>query len=89
MYFKSNFQCGGPGSFPGNEVMNLLVNFFESCNERIMGKETEGRGSTVKWGKTPLKEGVCLCVGGEGREICENPVRFSLNDGPTETVEYM
>ena len=28
--------------------MNLLVNFFEGCNEGIMGKETEGRGSTVE-----------------------------------------
>ena len=34
--------------FPEEEVMNLLVNFFEGCNEAIMGKETEGRGSTVK-----------------------------------------
>ena len=34
--------------FPEGEVMNLLVNFFEGCNEGIMGKETEGRGSTVK-----------------------------------------
>ena len=24
--------------------MNLLVNFFEDCNEGTMGKETEGRG---------------------------------------------
>ena len=54
--------------------MNLLVNFFEDCNEEIMGKETEGKSSTVKWGETPK---------------CENPVRFSLNDGPMETIEYM
>ena len=45
--------------------MNLLVNFFEGCNEGIMGKETEGRGSTVKWGKTPL-EGGGVGVEGEG-----------------------
>ena len=45
--------------------MNLLVNFFEGCNERIMGKETEGRGSTVKWGETPLEgDGVCVWEGG-------------------------
>ena len=45
--------------------MNLLVNFFEGCNKRIMGKETEGRGSTVKWGKTPLEgDGVCVWEGG-------------------------
>ena len=37
--------------------MNLFVNFFEGCNERLMGKETEGRGSTVKWGETPLERG--------------------------------
>ena len=43
--------------------MNLLVNFFEGCNEGIMGKETEGRGSTVKWGETPLE---ASCVGGRG-----------------------
>ena len=28
--------------------MNLLVNFFEGCKEQIMGKETEGRGSTAR-----------------------------------------
>ena len=27
---------------------------------------------------------VCVCVGGV---VCENPVRFSLNDGSMETVE--
>ena len=34
---------------------------------------------------------VCVCVWGGGgwRGVCENPVRFSLNDGPMETVEYM
>ena len=37
--------------------MNLLVNFFEGCNKGIMGKETEARGSTVKWGETPLERG--------------------------------
>ena len=55
--------------------MNLLVNFFESCNEGILGKETEGRDSTVKWGGNAVRGGWCVCVGGE---ICENPVRFSL-----------
>ena len=35
--------------------MNLLVNFFESCNEGILSKETEGRDSMVKWGETPLE----------------------------------
>ena len=28
-----------------------------------------------------------MCVYGRG--VYENPVRFSLNDGPMETVEYM
>ena len=37
--------------------MNLLVNFFEGCNEGILVKETEGRGSTVKRGETPLEGG--------------------------------
>ena len=50
--------------------MNLL-NFFEGCNEGIMGKETERRGSTVKWREAPL----------QGIGVCENPERFSLNDG--------
>ena len=49
--------------------MNLVVNFFKGCNEGIMGKETEERGSTVKWGETLLEGG---SIGG-----CENPVRFS------------
>ena len=43
---------------PQEEIMNLLVNFFESCNEEIMGKETEGRGSTVNWSGRPLDGGV-------------------------------
>ena len=28
-------------------------------------------------------------VRGGGGKVCENPVRFSLNDGSVETVEYM
>ena len=43
--------------FLEGKVMNLLVNFLEGCNEGIMGKETEARGSTVKWGETPLEGG--------------------------------
>ena len=70
--------------FLEGEFMNLLVNFFEGCNEGIIGNETEGRGSTVKWGKMSIEGG-----GGKGG-LCENFVRFSLNnDGPMETVEYM
>ena len=42
--------------------MTLLVNFCEGSNEEIMGKETKGRGSTVKWREMPL-EGVVY--GGE------------------------
>ena len=74
--------------FPEGEVMNLLVNFFEGCNEGIMSKETGGRGSTVKWGKTLLEQGGGG-GGGGGGGVCENPVRFSLNDGPMEIVECM
>ena len=36
----------------------------------------------MKWGKTPLE-------GGRGGGVCENPVRFFLNDGPLKTVDYM
>ena len=36
-------------------------------------------------GETPL-EGVMWW---RGWGVCESPVRFSLNDGPMETVEYM
>ena len=36
---------------PEGEAMNLRVNFFEVCNEGIMGKKTEGSDSTKKWGK--------------------------------------
>ena len=49
--------------------MNLLVNFFEDCNEGIMGKETEGRG---------VLQSIRGWMGGGGGE---NPLRFSLNDG--------
>ena len=57
MVSKSNFQCGGPESFPGRAGYEFTCQFFEGCNEGIMGKETEGRGSTVKWGETPLEGG--------------------------------
>ena len=43
--------------------MYILVNFFEGCNEGIMDKETEGRGSTGKWGEAPLEGVVCGLVG--------------------------
>ena len=69
--------------------MNLLVNFFEGCNEGIIGKETKGRGSTVQLGNNVRGGGGCVCVRGRGEGVCENPVRFSLNDCPMETVEYM
>ena len=48
--------------FPEGEVMNLLLNFFEGSFEGIMGKETEGKDSSVKWEKTGL-EGVSVGVG--------------------------
>ena len=63
--------------------MNLLFNIFEGCHEGIMAKETKGIGSVVKYRKTPSERG------GEGGGVCENPVRFSLNDCPMETVKYM
>ena len=63
--------------------MNLLFNIFEGCNEGIMVNETEGVRSVVKWEKTPLERS------GEGGGVCENSVRFSLNDGPMETVKYV
>ena len=66
MVSKSNFKCGGLDHFPEGEVMNLLVDFFEDCNEGIMSKETGRRGSTVKWEETLLERVVCVCVvGGE------------------------
>ena len=37
----------------------------------------------VKWVKKLLEKG------SERKGLCENPVRFSLNDGPMETVKYM
>ena len=40
--------------FPEGEVMNILGNFFEGCNKGVMGKKTEGRGPTVKWGEMSL-----------------------------------
>ena len=40
--------------------MNLLINFFEGCNEGVMGKETEGRGSTVKRFYAVRGGGVCV-----------------------------
>ena len=56
MVSKSNFQCAGPGSFPGRAGYEFTCRFFfEGCNEGIKGKETEGRGSTLKWGETPLE----------------------------------
>ena len=63
--------------------MNLLFNIFEGCHEGIMAKETEGIGYVVKQRKTSLERG------GEGAGVCENPVRFSSNDCPMETVKYV
>ena len=64
--------------------MNLLVYFSEGCNEGIMVWETEGRGFYGEIGGNAVRGGWC---NGGGRGVCENPVRFSLNDGPMETVE--
>ena len=50
--------------------MNLLVSFFEGCNEGIMGKETEGRGSIVKWEEMLLDGGG---VRGYVRILCDSP----------------
>ena len=66
MVSKTNFQCGRQDCLPGGEVMNLLVNFFEGCNEGIIGKETKGRGSTVQLGNNVRGEW-CVCVRGERR----------------------
>ena len=43
--------------FTGGEVTNLLFNYFEGCNEGIIGRETEMRGSIVKCGKISLEGG--------------------------------
>ena len=48
MVSKSNFQCCGPGSFIRREGYKFTCHFFEGCNEEIMGKEREERGSLVK-----------------------------------------
>ena len=45
-------------SFPEGEVNNLLFNYFEGSNERIVSREAKRRGSMVKCGETVL-------VGGE------------------------
>ena len=34
--------------FPGQDVTNLLFNYFEDSNEVIVGREAERRGSIVK-----------------------------------------
>ena len=44
--------------------MNSLISFSEGCNEGIMGKETEGRDSTVKRLYAVRGGGVCVCWGG-------------------------
>ena len=48
MFSKLIYHYGGPGSFPGRGGYEFTCQFFEGCNEDLMGKETEGRGSTVK-----------------------------------------
>ena len=62
MYWLASrtFSAAVRDRFPDGKVMNLLVNLFEGCNEGIMCKETEGRGSTMKWGKTPLEGARCM-----------------------------
>ena len=43
--------------FPVDEVMNMLLNYYEGSNEGAIGRETEMRGSMVKYGEIPLEEG--------------------------------
>ena len=56
--------------------MNLLFYGFEGSNEeKWVGYKA--RVSIVKYEETPFDEG----------GACENPVGFSVCDGPMETVE--
>ena len=41
--------------FLGGEVTNFLFNFFEGCNEGIIDRKAEMRGSIVKCGETSLE----------------------------------
>ena len=43
--------------FPGGEVMNMLLNYYERSNEGAIGREAEMRDSMVKYGEIPLEEG--------------------------------
>ena len=43
--------------FPGGEVMNLIFNYLEGYNEKIVGRKDKRGGSVVKCGETPLEGG--------------------------------
>ena len=66
--------------FSGREVTDLLFNFFFwGFKWRNNGLWTEGRGSMVKCGKTPLE--------GEGHvKTRETLCMISVNNGPMETI---
>ena len=55
--------------------MNLLFYGFEGSNEEKW-VSNKARVSIVKYGETPFD--------GEGGGACENPVGFSVCDGPME-----
>ena len=57
MLANQTFSAAVRDRFREGEVMNLLFNFFEGCNEGIMGKETDGKGSTLKWEGNAVRRG--------------------------------
>ena len=67
--------------FLGGEITNLLFSYFEGSNWVIIGREEEMRGSMVKCGERAVR--------GRGEELCEIPVRLSMNYGAMETVKYI
>ena len=88
MVSKLNFQCDSLGlCFPEGGGCEFAC--VRKQKEEVL-RQNGGMGeSDVRGG------GVCVVgwlggwVGAGGGEVCENPVRFSLNDGPRETVEYI
>ena len=60
------------------EILCIFVDGLVFFNEKNGGEATEGRGSTVKYGETLFEEGAC-----------ENLVKLSICDNPTETFEYI
>ena len=60
MVSTSDSRWSSQGCFPGGEFTNLLFNYFNGSNERIIGGEAEMRGFMIKCGERLLEGWKCV-----------------------------